>query len=103
MYHKEGALIRIEHVHKYTFLVFIALSRTLLKIICCSSKMICCGSKLLPVFRPKWSKNFGLKTGKSLLPQQIIFNSERFVSPPTSLLELKHLYKGGYMYIRMLK
>ena len=27
MYHnKEGALIRIEHVHKYTFLVFIALS-----------------------------------------------------------------------------
>ena len=20
-------------------------------------KMVCCGSKLLPVFRPKWSKN----------------------------------------------
>ena len=65
MYHnKEGALIRIKHVHKYMFLVFIALSITLLKIICCSRKMICCGSKLLPVFRPKWSKNFGQKQVK---------------------------------------
>ena len=33
-------------------------------------KMFCCGSKLLPVFR-----SFKKKTGKSLLPQQIISNS----------------------------